>query len=347
MKGKSVFWLLVLVIAGLVLVACQANPAVVNESVVEAQTGEQVAAADPTTAPVVENDSAGVEVAAADPDMSEQNMAIVRRFYEEFGAGNADVILELHPEILIMHYGGSVDEVPTQVLRDDLAAIKAANPDLHAEIHDMWAAGDYVFTELTWTATHTGDYFGIPATGQTVMHNGIVARRLAGGLIVESWEMWDDLVFLQSLGYLASWDELVANPPAAANPTADTPVSTPPDSPTGTYRAELSGNTSLEISPGFYQLTLVPDGTYNISWMPNEQAEHGGLVGAEGHYTVNGNQVTFTDEDGFAACSEADGVSGTYEWSFSGSALKLVRLEDNCSGRVYILTTKTFPPYSQ
>ena len=139
----------------------------------------------------------------------------------------------------------------------------------------------------------------------------------------------------------------MANPPAAANPTADTPVSTPPDSPTGTYRAELSGNTSLEISPGFYQLTLVPDGTYNISWMPNEQAEHGGLVGAEGHYTVNGNQVTFTDEDGFAACSEADGVSGTYEWSFSGSALKLVRLEDNCSGRVYILTTKTFPPYSQ
>lgn len=347
MNRKTKFWMLLWVIAGLVLGACQSNPPVANESVVEAQTGEQVAAANPTPAPVVEVESGGDEIAAASPDMTEQNMAIVRRFYEEFGAGNADVILEVHPEMLIMHYGGSAEEVPTQALRDDLAAIKAANPDLHAEIHDMWAAGDYVFTELTWTATHTGDFFGIPATGQTISHNGIVARRLEGGLIVESWEMWDDLVFLQSIGYLPSWDELVANPPAAANPATETTASISPDSPTGTYRVELNGNTNLEISYGFYQLTLASDGSYNISWMPNEQSEHGGLVGVEGYYSVDGNQVTLTDEKGFAACTEAEGVSGTYEWSFSGSALKLVRLEDTCSGRVYVLTTETLPPYNE
>lgn len=147
----------------------------------------------------------------AHEDMTELNLATVQRLYDEFAAGNADVILDTHAMTITMHYAGSTDEVPAQALADDLAALKAANPDLHAEIHDMFAAGDYVFTDLTWTATHTGDYFGVPATGETATHPGIVVRRLEDGKIVESWEMFDDLAFMQSLGYLPSWDDIVAD----------------------------------------------------------------------------------------------------------------------------------------
>jgi steroid delta-isomerase-like uncharacterized protein len=149
----------------------------------------------------------------ASDDETAQNMAIVRQFYEEFSSGNADVILEVHSATLTMHFPGGVEDVPTQVLRDDLAAIKAANPDLRAEVHSIFGAGNLVVTELTWTATHTGDFFGIPATGKTAMHHGIVARRLENGKIVESWEVFDDLGFLQSLGYLPSWDDIIAQVP--------------------------------------------------------------------------------------------------------------------------------------
>jgi hypothetical protein len=106
----------------------------------------------------------GTAATAAPASQEEQNAAIVRRFYDEFSAGNADVILQVHPETIRMHYAGEFEDVPAQVLRDDLAAIKAANPDLRAIVHTNIAAGDYVFTELTWTTTHTSDYFGIPAT---------------------------------------------------------------------------------------------------------------------------------------------------------------------------------------
>lgn len=110
-----------------------------------------------------------------------------------------------------MHYASETEDVPTELLYEDLAALKKeANPDLHAEIHSMFAAGDYVFTELTWAGTHTGDFFGIPATDNPILHNGIVVRRLEDGLIVESWEMWDDLAFLNSLGLVGSWDEIIA-----------------------------------------------------------------------------------------------------------------------------------------
>lgn len=147
---------------------------------------------------------------AEEGDVGEANMAVVQSFYDEFAAGNAEVILDVHPMTLTMHYAGEVEDVPTELLYEDLAAIKEANPDLHAEVHDMFAAGDYVFTELTWSGTHTGDFFGIPATDNPILHNGIVVRRLEDGLIVESWEMWDDLAFLNSLGLVGSWDEIVA-----------------------------------------------------------------------------------------------------------------------------------------
>ncbi len=158
----------------------------------------------PTAAPTAESAS-----------QEEQNAVIVQRFYDEFSAGDADVILEVHPETIRMHYAGEFEDVPAQALRDDLAAMKAANPDLRAVVHTNIAMGDYVFTELTWTTTHTGDYFGIPASGKTTTHPGIVVRRLENGKIVESWEMFDDLSFVQSIGYVPDWDTLVGQGPMA------------------------------------------------------------------------------------------------------------------------------------
>lgn len=192
------------------LVACQSAPqAAATPVAVET-------AATPTAQPEPVLDMPAIEMAAADAALAAlhqkeaDNLAVVQRFYDEFSSGNPEVILDVHSETLTMHYAGSTEDVPTQALYEDLAAIKAGIPDLHAELHSMAAAGDYVFTELTWAGTHTGDLFGIPATGNPIMHNGILVRRLADGKIVESWEIWDDLTLLNGLGLVPSWDEIVA-----------------------------------------------------------------------------------------------------------------------------------------
>lgn len=137
------------------------------------------------------------------------NVAIVRSFYDDYAAGRAEVILEIHPENIRMHYQGQAEDVPTQLLYEDLAAIKVGNPDLHAEIFSLIGMGDYVFTELAWAGTHTGEIFGLAATGNPYFHPGIVVRRLENGLIVESWEVWDDLTLMHGLGFTPSWDEIV------------------------------------------------------------------------------------------------------------------------------------------
>lgn len=200
--------LFLLFFSSLILAACQIPP--------PASTAADTAMPAATAAPVPTVDVASIQQAAVDETIAAAkqqeaaNMAIVQRFYDEFSAGKPEVILDVHAETLTMHYAGSAEDVPTQALYEDLAAIKGANPDLHAEIHSMIAAGDYVFTELTWAGTQTGDLFGIAGTGKPIMHNGILIRRLADGKIVESWEIWDDLTLLNGLGLVPSWDEIVA-----------------------------------------------------------------------------------------------------------------------------------------
>jgi steroid delta-isomerase-like uncharacterized protein len=345
MYKKPVF---IVVLVGLLaaLAACQQSPPATAVSDAKMNEQHDLEAANLEEAQRLNDESdAGIAEAAtavADAKMNEQhdqetaNLEVVRRFYDEYSAGNAEVILEIHPETITMHYAGESEEVPAQILYEDLAALKAANPDIHANIHEMVAAGDLVFTELTWSGTQTGEFFGIPATGNPVVHNGIVVRRLQDGLIVESWEMWDDLTFLNSLGLSPSWDELLANQPVvepeAAAPPA--PLVLP-----GVYETQLRTNVSLDISAGRYQLALNEDGSYAITWIADPNSDHGGLTGVKGTYSLTGGQITFTDVEGSAACTAEEGVSGTYNWGFFGQSLVLTPASETCQVRAFIFKT--------
>lgn len=250
------------------------------------------AAAISTATPTITSSSTpeASELIAAQRQQEAANLAIVRRFYEEYTAGNAAVILELHPETITMHYAGNSDEVPAQLLYEDLAALKAANPDIQAKIHNMTAAGDFVFTELTWHGTHNGEFFGIPATGNPVIHNGIVVRRLQDGLIVESWEIWDDLAFLHSLGLSPSWDELVAN--SAALPASLTPEPTAVPLPEVTATTIVGIWANLNDREGNSYLILNVDGTYQGKHGPSPES---GTLVTEGTYSVADGVITFID----------------------------------------------------
>lgn len=349
LRSTTVLFLLVV---ALLLTACQTAPAAAVPTAV-AETTPAPAQPDATADPAsIQATQAGATMHQREAD----NLAVVQRFYDEFAAGNVEVILDVHPETLTMHYAGSMEDVPSQVLYEDLAAIKAGIPDLHAEIHSMAAAGDYVFTELTWAGTHTGDLFGIPATGKPIVHNGILVRRLADGKIVESWEIWDDLTLLNGLGFVPSWDEIVAGaatPGALAETpvaavTAETPAAAAttaaPSGPRpGVYYARLRPNNAIGVDGGYYSVRLGDDGSYAIAWFGTNldqlQAGESGLSGVVGTYTIDGNEITFTDVEGAAACSEADGVTGVYRVNVAGDLLRFARVSDSCAARAHILSS--------
>ncbi|MGH6933743.1 MAG: ester cyclase [Dongiaceae bacterium] len=84
--------------------------------------------------------------------------------------------------------------------RQDVEAVLAAIPDLVIAIDDRVDAGDRVFLRLTLSGTHSGELFGVAATGAKVRFRSHDLHRIAKGKIVESWQLEDWLAVLSQIG---------------------------------------------------------------------------------------------------------------------------------------------------
>lgn len=136
---------------------------------------------------------------------SERNKRVVRRFIEEvqnqkdwgvFDELNAPdfVNLSAPPGVPADREGGKMF----------LAAFVNAFPDSQVTIDEMIAEGDLVATKKTMRGTHTGEFNGIPPTGNRVEIQYVDFLRLRDGQIVEHWLSLDQLSFMQQLGVIPS-----------------------------------------------------------------------------------------------------------------------------------------------
>ena len=132
---------------------------------------------------------------------TEQNKALVRRWFAETDRGNDGIVDELCAPDYVDHSpplpgmgSGSA------AVRQANAALRAAFPDTVHTIEDQIAEGDKVVTRLRARATFTGEILGIPPNGQVVEITGISIHRVAGGKLVEHWANFDSFSFMQQLG---------------------------------------------------------------------------------------------------------------------------------------------------
>jgi len=135
---------------------------------------------------------------------SEENKALVRRFYEEvFNQKQLDRAGEfVAPDYL--DHGAVPGQGPglEGAKQQRWAMYFAAIPDLHATIDDMVAEGDKVVVRYTAEGTQLGQLPGIPPTGKRFRTSGISVYRLAEGKLAEQWEQADMLGLMQQLGVL-------------------------------------------------------------------------------------------------------------------------------------------------
>jgi steroid delta-isomerase-like uncharacterized protein len=120
---------------------------------------------------------------------SEQGKELVRRYMEEgWNSGNVDVVDELFTPELAARARGLI------------GAFRTGFPDWHCQIDDFVVEGDKVVNRWSAKATHTGNFYGIPATGKPVVVEGITIHQVADGRIVADWSQTDQLVLMQQLG---------------------------------------------------------------------------------------------------------------------------------------------------
>ncbi len=131
----------------------------------------------------------------------EENKGILRRFYEEIGKGNLAIIDELIADDQVEHSPFLPGQAPgRQGTLELFTMIRAAFPDLHFTVEDMVAEGDKVVCRGTFGGTHKGEFMGIAATGKQMTVGVIEIVRIAGGKMVEHWNVVDNLSMMQQLG---------------------------------------------------------------------------------------------------------------------------------------------------
>jgi steroid delta-isomerase-like uncharacterized protein len=135
---------------------------------------------------------------------AEAHKALFRRYFAE-GANRGDlsVVDEVFAANYLHHDPANIDAVGgVEDVKRHIVTLREAFPDLEFEVHDEVADEDNIVVRWTVRGTHTGNYFGIPATGKPFAVTGMNHWRIADGQAVEGWVSRDDLGLMRQLGLI-------------------------------------------------------------------------------------------------------------------------------------------------
>lgn len=142
---------------------------------------------------------------APSPDSSlAANKEIARQFVAAYNAADFDRLDQFMKPDVIRHSQSTAEVSGIEAVKAALGRSAQAFPDAREEIHTMIAEGDKVLVYATWTATQTGPFGPLPATGKVARVRLFYLFRIAEGQIAEFWTEWDNLNMLRQLGHYPS-----------------------------------------------------------------------------------------------------------------------------------------------
>jgi predicted ester cyclase len=143
---------------------------------------------------------AELEKMQAQAEVEEQNVEIVREFFNSIDNGTYAERTELFFSDYICHYVGAPEPLTLDVQNQFISFYYKAFPDNTHIIKDVFAKGDRVSMRVINQGTHQGEWEGIPPTGSKNAYEAMWIFRLADGKIAEAWGLEDNLGFMQQLG---------------------------------------------------------------------------------------------------------------------------------------------------
>lgn len=138
---------------------------------------------------------------------------LVRRFYldlwNQWNLAVADEILATD-----LRFRGTLgaSDVGIDAFKRYFEQAREAFPDLHADIHELIAAGDAVVARVTWSGTHGGPLLGIAATGRRWSYAAAAIFHVASGKIQDAWTVGDTQELWRALGIVPPGRVLGAAP---------------------------------------------------------------------------------------------------------------------------------------
>jgi steroid delta-isomerase-like uncharacterized protein len=153
-------------------------------------------------------------VAACVETTEAENRAIGEKWIGVWSTGDTSVLATLaHPD-LVHHFGALPDAHGVEAVQAGIEQFFTAFPDMTSTVDQVIVDGDLVAIRYTVTGTQTGEFLGVPPTGETIAWTGVTILRIACGMVRESWAEVSSLAIWQQL------DKAGAEGTPAATPAA-------------------------------------------------------------------------------------------------------------------------------
>jgi len=132
----------------------------------------------------------------------EANKAVVLSAWEEgFNKGNLAVLDELFDASYVeLTPYGKVEQGGPERARQAYEWMRSVFGDIHFEVEQVIAEGDFVFTRAMATGTHVGEFMGVSATGRPVRFAAVVISKVSNGKVVQDWSFVDATALLWQIG---------------------------------------------------------------------------------------------------------------------------------------------------
>ena len=130
----------------------------------------------------------------------EQNKATVLQFYKAFDNRNIDQALALLAPNFTAHLAGIPEPLDRESFKQFGMTFYLAFANSQHSFDEVIVAGDKVVTCGTFTATHLGEFQGLPPTGKPIQLSIMHIDRVENGKITEHCGQGDALGLMQQLG---------------------------------------------------------------------------------------------------------------------------------------------------
>lgn len=129
-----------------------------------------------------------------------ENKRVARRVLEEiFPANDEDALREVISDQFLNHEAPEGTPPGLGAITMFMHILNRAFSEQRWQIEDVIAEGDKVVLRCTHSGVHTGDYFGVAATGRTFAYKQMHIIRIVEGKGVEHWAVRDDATLMRQL----------------------------------------------------------------------------------------------------------------------------------------------------
>jgi predicted ester cyclase len=134
--------------------------------------------------------------------LTEQNKALVLQFYKSFDDRKMEQALDLLAPNFVAHLAGLPEPLDGEGFKQFGMSFYLAFSQGKHIFDEVIVSDDRVVTCGTFTATHLGEFQGLPPTGKQISLSIMHIDRVEDGKIVEHWGQGDALGLMQQLGII-------------------------------------------------------------------------------------------------------------------------------------------------